>query len=310
HLLAVGTTVFRLVYRFKASRQWWDDYWAAFALVLDFGMFTSLWLRPTGNGPSSLLDIDVRIARYWISALFYPSVVWASRISLGLSILRIIPFNTIRRRVLVLIISSFSLMWLALMLQKIIKCTTDTSWHNNKAVQCYLGDAIGIITLCTDVFADACLIIIPVGMIKKLNLPKPERRLLYIIFGASILSTMASIVYSTFVFQADRFNPNMRGSLIGLTSHIKATVTLMVCNMLIIIPYIHRLFKQDEEDWELTVTFDAGAASRGVKASNTQQSKTLVGIIPSVGKQGESRTADGSRCEIARDSWSEKEERV
>ncbi|PFH53229.1 hypothetical protein AMATHDRAFT_83918, partial [Amanita thiersii Skay4041] len=256
HLLAIFTTSFRLFYRYRSSIYWWDDHWAAFALFLEFGFFSTVWMRASHGVPAYLATTEVRVARYWVGALLYPSVVWASRVSIGLSILRIVPYGTLRRRLLIMVLFSFSLMWLALMLQKIIVCTSNTTWHYTESKQCLLGEAVGIITLSTDVFADSCLVSIPLHMLRELKLPRPERRLVHTIFCASVLSSMASVVYATFVFKADTFAPTQRGLLVGLTSHLKGTITLMVCNFLVIIPCIYRLLKREDGDWHMSVTFD------------------------------------------------------
>lgn len=41
-------------------------------------------------------------------------------------------------------------MWLALMLQKAWVCGHSSEWHNSRQVQCFLGDAVGIITLVSE----------------------------------------------------------------------------------------------------------------------------------------------------------------
>lgn len=43
HMLALFSTLFRIVYRLRTSRMWWDDYMVVLPLVMDAIYFASLW---------------------------------------------------------------------------------------------------------------------------------------------------------------------------------------------------------------------------------------------------------------------------
>lgn len=50
HCLALGLTVFRIHYRHRTRRLWWDDYFAAGAGILDFAGLLVLWMDYAGPG--------------------------------------------------------------------------------------------------------------------------------------------------------------------------------------------------------------------------------------------------------------------
>ncbi|KIM46677.1 hypothetical protein M413DRAFT_56398, partial [Hebeloma cylindrosporum] len=50
HLLAVGFTLLRLVYRWKTKRLWWDDYITIIPLMVDILYIILMWLRFRDGG--------------------------------------------------------------------------------------------------------------------------------------------------------------------------------------------------------------------------------------------------------------------
>jgi hypothetical protein len=43
--LAVICTAFRLSYRWRIRRFWWDDGWAAFAMLIQLALLVAFWIR-------------------------------------------------------------------------------------------------------------------------------------------------------------------------------------------------------------------------------------------------------------------------
>ncbi|TFK66242.1 hypothetical protein BDN72DRAFT_900005 [Pluteus cervinus] len=245
HLIAIFATIFRLHHRYRLRRLWWDDYWAGIALLFSFGYFATVWMRRDVGDPS--LGRKEAVALFWMTTTFFPCEVWSARMSLAFSIIRLIPERAIfRRRCMYALATIFGMMWLALILEKLWVCASDSSWTHTVAVQCLLGNAVGIITLCTDVISDTCLIIIPLFMLREVRIPVGQRRLLLAIFCSSIFSSLAGVIYAIFVFRADNLGVK-RGLLISLTANIKAAVTLLVCNMLVIVTYFYRTFRRGQD---------------------------------------------------------------
>ncbi|TFK71006.1 hypothetical protein BDN72DRAFT_895980 [Pluteus cervinus] len=247
HLLAFMVTSWRIVHRKRTRGLWWDDYWALFGLLLDIVYFATLWMRvPAGASIPQSRGVTL----FWLTTTFFPTVVWAARISIGFSILRFVPRQTSSktRKTLHYLLVLFGLFWLALMLEKWITCGGNKAWEHTKAVQCTLGQAVGIITLVTDVIGDGSLIFASLFIFWSANLHSGQKLLVLSILCSSIFSTMAGIVYAVFVFQADSLGAN-RGLLISLTANIKAAITLLVCNMFVVTMAVHKL-RGHHEDME------------------------------------------------------------
>lgn len=67
-LTAVGSTAFRLYYRHKTHRLWWDDYTAVVPLVGEFIYIPVLWMRIVHSG-------DYAFQRYLIPG----SLTWETQ---------------------------------------------------------------------------------------------------------------------------------------------------------------------------------------------------------------------------------------
>lgn len=111
---------------------------------------------------------------------------------------------------------------------------------------------------------DASLIGATLYVFWRMKLSKGQRLLILCIFASSIISEMAGIVYAVFVFQADTLG-NARGLLISVTAHLKvrlissyiftsaliekwqATITLLVCNLFVIVSFIYRVSGKDAD---------------------------------------------------------------
>ncbi|GLB43257.1 hypothetical protein LshimejAT787_1301580 [Lyophyllum shimeji] len=245
HALAIGCTIFRLWHRYRIRQLWWDDYWATISLFFDVVYTSTPFLRYDISDPRPTKEMRIMI--YWLTALIFPPGTWSARISIGMSIARIVPSQTHTRHMLYAMNGLFGSMCIGQMLHKIVICTRDTSWHNNAAVQCYLGSGVGVLSLCTDLTADACLVTIPLRMLWRVKLPRTQRRLILSIFASSFVSSLVGIVYTVFVFQKQK-GGQVWGYWIGLIAGIKAAVTLLVCNLLVIVMFLYRIFWKDEAD--------------------------------------------------------------
>jgi hypothetical protein len=74
-----------------------------------------------------------------------------------------------------------------------------------------------------DVIADTFLVVVPLHMLWNVKLPRRQRRVVLSIFAASILNSLAGIVYAVLVFNAKLLR-EYRGVLIGLAAHIMVSL--------------------------------------------------------------------------------------
>ncbi|KAF8074577.1 hypothetical protein FPV67DRAFT_1408645, partial [Lyophyllum atratum] len=282
HVLAISCTIFRLWHRYRKRQLWWDDFWAAVSLLVDVVYVTTPFLRYDVSGTG--LSGQMRIMIFWLSSLSFPPVIWfVLAISIGMSIARIVPPQTRARYLLYAMNGLFGLMLIGQLLHKIIICTRDTSWQNTTAVQCVLGNNVGILSLCTDLVADACLVTIPLRMLWRVKLPRTQRRLILSIFASSFVSSLVGIVYTVFVFQMQK----NRG---------QSAIILLVCNLLVIVMFLYRTFWSDETDTVSEPSETRSKPTHPLPTTTTFMLPPATAItLTEISRMQETRTGTGTR---------------
>jgi hypothetical protein len=89
----------------------------------------------------------VRIVAYWLVTLSFTCTLWAARMSMLVSIVRITPTVVRAARYTRWLLAAFAAMWAALLLQKAVLCALDRSWYRLPAPQCHLGQRVAILEL-------------------------------------------------------------------------------------------------------------------------------------------------------------------
>jgi len=257
YTLASLTTIFRLIWQYRWQRWWLDDTFALCSLLFDTVYFVSIWLRtlwfPSGDVESSPSQVQHRVLLFWFTAILSPCVVWSARISMGFLVSRFVSVGSNARRNLFVIWLFFGIIWLSIMLEKVLVCRSNSAVQMASYVHCTDGKSTGIISLCTDIVADAFLIAVPLCILWNINLRRGERQLILITLTSSVLSSMASIAYALVVFNTQRIGHN-RGLAISLVAHIKASTTLIVCNLLNIVTFLYRLLRARHTEPDDTVS--------------------------------------------------------
>ncbi|KAF9451178.1 hypothetical protein P691DRAFT_724688 [Macrolepiota fuliginosa MF-IS2] len=251
HALALTCTSFRLYRRSKMRNMWWDDYWALFAFVMDLALCTTIGLRREVGGGANAgpNERHRRIVLFWISGTLPPLIVWVSRISICFSIARMdIQHTLVRVRLWVYALTvPFGIIGGAMFCQKVWVCSHQTSWHHNPNIQCSVGNASGYISLTADLLADVILTMISFRFLWKVRMRRSRRRLLSWLFAANIWSSLAGILYGVLLLNANKLG-GFRTPIVSLTIHIKATTTLTVCNLLVVVTYVYARFWKSSDD--------------------------------------------------------------
>jgi len=167
--------------------------------------------------------------------------------SMGMAIARLTPPKTRSRYYLYAMVILFAATCIGQLLHRIIVCTLNTSWHYTANVYCYLGMSLGILSLCSDLIADTCLVFIPLRILWRVKLPRSQRRLVLTIFASSVASSLVGIVYAVFDLQLQKLGGNS-GARIGFVSSVKTAVALLVCNLLVIVTYVYCVFWKDDDE--------------------------------------------------------------
>ncbi|KAF8956958.1 hypothetical protein BDZ97DRAFT_142368 [Flammula alnicola] len=245
HILAILSSLFRLYRRRKTRQLWWDDYFAMISLALDCLYFPTLWVRVVNAR-------DAQVATSWVAQIVFPLLIWCTRISLALSIARAIPPQQSMRVTSIRFAYLFGAIGVALTIEVGIACgRNNASWNQIFPYICPLSEGSAISRVSLDIFADASLIIIPFKAFwRQLRLPPITRRLIKACFAASILTAISCVLTTIILF--DRHNTQSAEKnaeadfMASIMSHLVASISLLVCNMLVVVTSFYRFFRAEE----------------------------------------------------------------
>ncbi|OAX33553.1 hypothetical protein K503DRAFT_869481 [Rhizopogon vinicolor AM-OR11-026] len=229
HCIGILCTIFRLFYRVWTHRFWWEDAWAAFALITDVVCLACMW-------------IDSSITS-WTLIVTFTSVLWAARMSVIFSIIRVTKDSgsKVHRQITNLIAVSFACMWAAILAQKMSVC----AYH-----ACQMGQAVALSQLITDVVADVSLVAVPLHLWKNVGLSRGRKILILSTISSSLLITVVTIAHSSTLFRRTHSSNTL------IFAHIKAALSLVICNLLVIVTFAYRVCARETFDLDKSFKSD------------------------------------------------------
>ncbi|KAG1858637.1 hypothetical protein C8R48DRAFT_606217 [Suillus tomentosus] len=231
HMIAMLCTIFRLVYRGWMRHLWWEDAWAAFSLISDVICLLCIWIHTSisceCSSSRSKIYLTLMSVPGWIFSVAFTSVVWcasAARMSMIFSIIRIArpSGHRYQKWITYLITVSFVCMWAVVLVSKDGTC----------AFKCQKTMSVALLQLLTDVIADVSLILAPLLFWKNTRLSSNHKILILSPFGASLLITAITIPHSVMLLHS-------ASETTLAIAHIKAALSLVVCNLLVIVSSIY-----------------------------------------------------------------------
>ncbi|KAJ6534960.1 hypothetical protein B0H19DRAFT_1038928 [Mycena capillaripes] len=204
--IALGATIYRLYKR--RGRFGADDASALIASMALVIQVVGVFLHGPG---SNHLSKTTRVAAFYLTGTTFYIVVWASRLSILFSIIRIDPC-TKRRKRLIWVSAAFGAALLFLLSQLFWVCEEHSSWKDSRTPQCELPLQVAICQIVTDVSADMILLFAPLPLFRNL-LNKSLGHKLTLIFSTCVATTIVSIVHAAFILRGD---------------HVKVTISTLV----------------------------------------------------------------------------------
>ncbi|KAF8630994.1 hypothetical protein AX15_002686 [Amanita polypyramis BW_CC] len=215
--VAIISTVARLFLRRR--RLWVDDAWAFFALLVLIVQFIGIFTHPRHSREG--------VARYYVLATTFYTIIWSARLSLLFSLIRVDP-HTQRRQLLFVLAAVYIILCILLVAQLFWTCEPQQGWKSLPVPQCHIELPLALFQLITDVIADGTLLIVPLFLFRILN-DTPLRYLLMAIFSTCIITTVVSLIHAVYVLTTG-----------GVKEEIAAIVedcaSLVVCNIPVIAP--------------------------------------------------------------------------
>jgi len=154
--------------------------------------------------------------------------VWASRLSILFSIVRIDSSST-RRKLLFCTAAIFCITALLLVAQLFWVCESrgHSRWKSHRNSQCGLPRQVAVFQFITDVTSDAILLFAPWPLFRSL-VDKSLGRKLAIIFSVCVITTVVSFVHAVLIFRDDDFGMPFSGIA-------ECCISLIVANIPVII---------------------------------------------------------------------------
>ncbi|KAI6158099.1 hypothetical protein BKA82DRAFT_996470, partial [Pisolithus tinctorius] len=258
HSVAILSTVLRLGYRWWMARFWWEDAVAALALACDaVTLIAAVMIAPYLGSRVRTFQTAVSV---WMSALSIPAVMWAARISVLLSIMRVGNPPPTLKTIAAAVGMSFIIMLCAVEGQRIYVCLSSG---------CREFGSTAVSQLVTDVLADFSLVALSIWSLSATRLSRSRKVLIQSAFTASMIITVITIIHSAILFTQE-------SSGILLIAHVKAALSLMICNLLVIVTFVYKVCRKGQLDLErgnsgiqmefTTIEYCPGTMTTGVTA--------------------------------------------
>ncbi|KAF9523647.1 hypothetical protein CPB83DRAFT_681698 [Crepidotus variabilis] len=272
HTFAMLSASFRLAYRYHIRRLWWDDFWAFVALGSEVISVATYFSIPTSPDARS---IGVEQAGRYLDLFFYTTAVWAARLTVSVTIVRLLPPGPLRRGS-VWVSGLFAFFWFAMVLQKMILCEIKLGKHD---VQCILPFETAVVELCTCILGDIWLISVPVYMVYKMKLRREYHSLIMSLFMCGIFTTLGSVVHKVFLLLGEI-------AWSAITAQIEVAISIVVSNMLVLVTYLYRRFHHPSEDSQTVPSDHDNRFSRVETGRSIAGTRHLVTYFSNHGRRG------------------------
>jgi hypothetical protein len=214
-----------------------------------------------------------RVALYYMVSQFFYAVVWCSRISILLTVVRLTVPGTLRR-VLTFTAMIFVIVWAVLFAQVWWTCESEPGWKVQPRPQCDLGRNVAIAQIITDVFGDTILILAPCRLIYKVRLTRAQKIRILSIFSTSAITTVVSLAHAYYVLSDG-------GLQEAVAAMVEVSVSLIVANLSVVVAFFMSMSAEDDESspeplkFVSIITFGSQPRRRGV---SDPLATTVIGI--------------------------------
>jgi len=192
-LLATASTIFRLIYRKHNQGLWWDDHFVLISLILAFICFVVPWLSLVQGHPT------LHIVSGWLYKLSLPTQIWTGRISLALTVARIMPRQHPIFSLALCVVVFFGVVCLTMIISSIVPCVQDTAWALHSPYVYFPSRPLGIFAVAADFVGDVLLVVVPLRLFWHAKLRPVELFLVKIGFAASFFTSAFGIVIAVFI---------------------------------------------------------------------------------------------------------------
>jgi hypothetical protein len=221
--IGIIMTIIRLFIRKRSGRLGLDDAAIAIASIAQVNLMIATNAYTATSIPSGPRKVGFF---YWTGESFY-IIIWASRLSILLSIRRIVPSYKWMRFCTMAAVA-FVVMWAALTTQLFVTCETKHGWKQLPLPQCPLGKPVAYTMLALDIIGDLTIILLPAFFIWRSTLPTQKRIGLIAAFAVSILTSIVGFSHVHYILAGPPLVENLNGIL-------QCSISVIACNLPILI---------------------------------------------------------------------------
>lgn len=214
---------------------------------------------------------------------FYYCTIWAARLSIIFTVVRIAPWAS-QKNVMLAVALVIFLQWVLLMAQMFWVCEKgDTAWKDAPFALCPLGLHVAItqvvstylptsrfalqhlrsVRLIAETFSDILLVVAPLWILRNVRVTSAVRFRLVSVFACSIVTTIVALAHAILVIRV----PGVWEAIVGA---LEAGVALAVCNLSVIVPAIARLFGGDADKYEESMEYGTTTIGGSGGSKNTR----------------------------------------
>ncbi|KAG2104354.1 uncharacterized protein F5147DRAFT_704035 [Suillus discolor] len=270
-LVAAIVTSFRLYCRARQGHLWIDDLWATFAMLFILTLLIVNWIYMEAY---EKYPQGTRVALYYMLIELFPAVVWCSRISILLTVVRLTAPGTLRK-ILIRTTMVFVILWAVLSAQVLWTCEDEPDWKTEPRPQCDFGKNVAIAQIITDVFGDTVLILAPFRLIYKVRLTKAQKIRILAIFSTSAITTVVSLVHAYYILSNEGLKEAMAAA-------VETSVSLIVANLNVVVAFFLRMSAKDDTPspvpWQSSPVITIGSLPIRRHRFNDPLATTTIGI--------------------------------
>ncbi|KAF8836873.1 hypothetical protein BDN67DRAFT_983644 [Paxillus ammoniavirescens] len=221
-VLGLILTAFRIYFRLKIGRFWWEDAWAGISLLSGSIWMIAQWALVVKRRTISIQSVSphyqpidglTSIVGSWTYAIGFTCIITAVRMSVLFSITRVIPESSHLRKFTHLCAAFFAACWVILMIEKILQ---------------------------SDCVADLILVVLPLRVLWKVRLPRRQRRMILSIFASSIILAFGALCHT--LGQVLNIYIVMSAGI-----NVEIALSLIVCNLLVVVTCTYRFLLHDND---------------------------------------------------------------
>ncbi|TFK16467.1 hypothetical protein FA15DRAFT_761407 [Coprinopsis marcescibilis] len=274
-LVAMVSTVCRVVYRRRKRQLWWDDHFVVVALSADILYYCLLWVRVSIKGQKGAVIAPEQIVIGWVDFHALIIVLWSNRISITLCVARVIRSHRRNYRILIGAATFLALFAVTLLVGFIISCSTSkpriVSSSNGTTTQTTVDPTFckynveGVIRFlfgAGDIFGSVLVIFVFLNLVWKVSYQRSKRIRVYLAHTVTIVSCLLAIATVAIFLHRHRVR-------VDFVPQTLAALSFFPCNFAVVLTHFYNTYGDSVDDTKTLI--DDNESRQSIKMKTSQQ---------------------------------------